>query len=304
MIDQWRAAHGAALNTFQAILRNRTRGTDVVVAQRLKRKSTIFDKLQRLSGMELSRMDDVAGCRLIFPTVDELYSFRGRFHNARFAHRRRNDIDKYDYIKSPNRETGYRGIHDIYIYDVNSAAGKANSGILVEIQYRTLVQHAWATAVEVVGLVTKSQPKFRRGDFRYQRAMALASEILARAFEHRTGPFPHLGSRDVVKQFLRLDEKLRLRSTLRGIGRQQLQLFDDYTNRILVFSNKLEVHSFTRSADAVKALFELEQLQPLNDIVFVKSESEDAMRLAFKNYFTDVGDFLTWLHRGCQDLLR
>lgn len=87
VIDEWRAAHRAVLNTFQAILRNRTRGTGIVVAQRHKRKRTIFDKLTRLPGMQLSRMDDVAGCRLIFRNIKDLYSFRTEFHKARFNHK-------------------------------------------------------------------------------------------------------------------------------------------------------------------------------------------------------------------------
>src|SRR5687767_3805814 len=76
VIEEWRAAHRGVLNTFQAILRNRTRGSDVIVAQRHKRKRTIFDKLARLPGMQLARMDDVAGCRLIFADIKTLYSFR------------------------------------------------------------------------------------------------------------------------------------------------------------------------------------------------------------------------------------
>jgi putative GTP pyrophosphokinase len=120
VIDLWRAAHRPVLNTFQAILRNRTRGTGIVVAQRHKRKRTIFDKLRRLPKMELPRMDDVAGCRLIFNTIKDLRAFRADFHEAHFNHKRRNEDDKYDYIKTPNFRTGYRGIHDIYEYDVNS----------------------------------------------------------------------------------------------------------------------------------------------------------------------------------------
>src|SRR6476620_6995562 len=69
VIEEWRAAHRAVLNTFQAILRNRTRGTSVTVAQRHKRRRTIFDKLRGLSGMQLARMDDIAGCRLIFRDI-------------------------------------------------------------------------------------------------------------------------------------------------------------------------------------------------------------------------------------------
>jgi putative GTP pyrophosphokinase len=182
IINVWRAAHKPVLNTFQAILRNRTRATDIVVAQRHKRKRTIFGKLQRLPGMELARMDDVAGCRLIFPDIPSLYTFREDLHKARFQHNRKNSIDKYDYIKHP-KETGYRGIHDIYEYDVRSATGQDSKGLLLELQYRTRVQHAWAIAVEVIGNITASQPKFQEGDKRYEQVMIYASEILARAHE-------------------------------------------------------------------------------------------------------------------------
>jgi putative GTP pyrophosphokinase len=101
-VDVWRASHRYVLNTFQAILRNRTRGKGIVVAQRLKRRITIADKLDREPRMQLSRMDDVAGCRLIFSDLPSLSEFRETFHKARFRHRRKNDLDKYDYIKQPS----------------------------------------------------------------------------------------------------------------------------------------------------------------------------------------------------------
>src|SRR5262245_48407140 len=66
IIDNWRASHAYILNTFQAMLRNRTRATDIAVAQRLKRMRTISSKLVRQPRMQLARMDDLAGCRLIF----------------------------------------------------------------------------------------------------------------------------------------------------------------------------------------------------------------------------------------------
>jgi hypothetical protein len=47
VLEEWRSAHRAVLNTFQAILRNRTSGLNITVAQRHKRKSTIIDKLFR-----------------------------------------------------------------------------------------------------------------------------------------------------------------------------------------------------------------------------------------------------------------
>ena len=87
VIDTWRESHRHVINSFQALLRNRARNADIFVAQRHKRKRTIFDKLQRYPNMQLGRMDDVAGCRLIFKSVDKLRSFRTEIHAARFKHR-------------------------------------------------------------------------------------------------------------------------------------------------------------------------------------------------------------------------
>jgi putative GTP pyrophosphokinase len=182
VIEEWRAAHRPVLNTFQAILRNRTRGQNIIVAQRHKRRRTIFGKLERFPGMQLSRMDDVAGCRLIFSDIASLYEFRTDLHDARFNHKLKSGNDKYDYIRRP-KGTGYRGVHDIYEYDVRSLEGEKYKGLLIELQYRTIYQHAWATCVEVVGFITESQPKFEQGDTRYRNVLALASEIIARRWE-------------------------------------------------------------------------------------------------------------------------
>jgi len=301
-IDEWRAAHRGVLNTFQAILRNRTRGTKITVAQRHKRKRTIFDKLQRYPQMQLARMDDVAGCRLIFRRTKELYAFRDRFHQARFNHKRRNDLDKYDYIKRP-KETGYRGVHDVYEYDVNSDVGKALAGLYVEIQYRTLVQHAWATAVEVIGFVTESQPKFQKGDKRYERAMALASEILARAHEASQGPFPDTPDDELVREFLTLDKELHLIPMLRALNATD-KAVSAKRNAILIMSStgELDVRLFREAPDALRALFELEREMPDRDIVLVRADTSDEVRIAFKNYFSDARDFIRLVQEGCAKL--
>lgn len=304
VIDDWRAAHRGVLNTFQAILRTRTRGSGITVAQRHKRKRTIFDKLRRIPKMELARMDDVAGCRLIFTSIDKLDSFRQDFHRARFRHKRRNQLDKYDYIARP-KDTGYRGIHDVYEYDVNSEVGRRLKGLYVEIQYRTLVQHAWATAVEVIGFITESQPKFQEGDKRYERAMALAAEILARAHEERRGPLPDLPDRELVKRFLALDKELALLQTLRGLNTAKEQL-SDKRNAILLFedSGQLTIHTYRDATDALRALFEFEQQMPHRDIVLVRADTSAEVRLAFRNYFSDARDFIALVESGCTKLAK
>lgn len=301
-IEEWRASHRAVLNTFQSSLRQRTRGKNILVAQRHKRRNTIINKLNRFPSMELARMDDIAGCRLIFKSIKELYSFRNDFHNAKFKHKRKNKIDKYDYIKSP-KSTGYRGIHDVYSYNVNSYSGRYLKGLLVEIQYRTLVQHAWATAVEVIGFITESQPKFQQGDTRYEECMSLASEILSRSHEDMFGPFPNLSNMELIARFETLEEELHLIRNLTGLNAVETETTTN-KNAILVFKldEELEVHTYREAKDALAALFKFEKEYPNLDVVLVKADTNEEIRMAFKNYFSDAKDFIKFLTEAKSNL--
>lgn len=306
VINVWRAAHRPVLNTFQAILRNRTHGKNIIVAQRHKRRSTIFDKLMRLPGMRLARMDDVAGCRLIFQTAEELYAFRKTLHAAHFKHQRKNEPDKYDYIKHP-KETGYRGVHDVYAYDVNSKHGEPYKGLLIELQYRTIHQHAWATAVEVVGLITEAQPKFQKGDKRYEEAMSYASEIIARVYEDSNSCHADLAPEEVVQRFLEYDKELGLMRLLRALNTTDKEVTEK-RNMILIFDTEgkledLETVSFRDATDALRELFRLEKEKPGKDIVLVRADKSEDVRIAFKNYFSDAKEFIELVEHGCNKLV-
>lgn len=300
ILEEWRKAHRHVLDAFRKLLGRRTEGTEVIVAQRHKRKSTIVDKLRRRKVRKLAEMNDVAGCRLIFESVDDLYRFRGEFRNARFRHKLKNDdnADKYDYIKYPKPETGYRGVHDVYSYASGSVSGNRYEGLLVEIQYRTHVQHAWATAVEVVGFVTENEPKFGRGDDRFREIFRYASEILARAFENEKSCLKGLGDEEVVRGFDDLDSELKFIEMLGGLdvaGEEGLR----GKNVILVFEeNDLRVKSFVRAPEALEELFRLEKENPGKDIVLVRGDRGRDVRVAFRNYFSDASDFTGKIREG------
>ena len=228
------------------------------------------------------------------------------FMAHRFNHKRRNtdDPDKYDYIKHP-KSTGYRGVHDVYEYDVNSEVGKPLAGLYIEVQYRTLVQHAWATAVELIGFITENQPKFQQGDKRFEHAMALASEVLARAHEEHKGPFPELADREVVAQFLAAEKAIGLLDTLRSLNAAN-RTVTAKRNAILIFAEgqPLEVRSYRDATEALRNLFNLERQMPDRDIVLVRADTTDDIRLAFKNYFSDARDFIRLIEEGCTKLTR
>jgi ppGpp synthetase/RelA/SpoT-type nucleotidyltranferase len=103
---------------FQCDDETLARRLPISIAQRHKRRLTIIDKLSREPSMQLARMDDVAGIRLIFQDVPQLQGFRRAFLKSSHNHEKRNHDDKYDYLKTP-KNSGYRGVHDVYAISIN-----------------------------------------------------------------------------------------------------------------------------------------------------------------------------------------
>jgi hypothetical protein len=252
--------------------------------------------------MELARMHDLAGCRLIFSDLTELAEFRKGFHAAKFAHVLRNHVDDYNYVLRP-KDDGYRGIHDVYKYNVGSPGGKDWNGLQLELQYRTIYQHAWATSVEIVGLVTEHQPKFNAGDERHKEFFRLASEIIARTCEGSVSCFPTLMPQELVDRLDAIDAEINLIRTLKGINRVNTDVLSG-KNVILVFKqeSQLDIFTYERSKDAIDSYFKLEKSGSGEDIVYVSADSGDDIRSAFRNYFSDTRDFITYLEEGCATL--
>jgi GTP pyrophosphokinase len=158
VIDDFRTCHADPLRKVAAGIRyyvGRHSSTKVdgrsVVAQRLKRMRTIADKLLREPDMRLSQMHDIGGCRALFGSVDEIQAMI-----AHLERQKRWDIRRVrDYVAEPKPRSGYRAIHVIV----------QREGLLVEIQLRTVSQHAWAELIERtdrrtdVGLKTDRAPE-------------------------------------------------------------------------------------------------------------------------------------------------
>jgi putative GTP pyrophosphokinase len=133
--------------------------------------------------------------------------------------------------------------------------------------------------------------------------MALASEILTRAHESKYGPFPELDDRTLVKKFLAADKELGLLKKLKGLNAAD-QVVSTQKNAILIFdqAGRLEVRAFRDATDALRELFELERQRPERDMVLVRADTSQEVRLAFKNYFSDASDFIRLVEKGCEKL--
>ena len=137
------------------------------VTQRLKRFSTIVDKLQREPTMQLSTMEDIAGVRVILPTQSQVTAIRQDIERqARWTIRR-----VRDYVKGPPgpKDDGYRAVHVIV----------EKSGYYVEIQLRTPWQDAWAQSVEQDTRRLRAGLKFGTGPDDLRDYYRMVSELFA-----------------------------------------------------------------------------------------------------------------------------
>lgn len=164
VLHRYRALHQYPLTKANNGLRSmlRTAECGVEVTQRLKRVPTIVGKLLREPTMQLGSMQDIAGCRAVLDSIEEIRRVERRLR------KNRPPVDVDDYIESP-RASGYRGLHVIVDYD----------GRLIEIQLRTRYMHEWAIAVERLGGRLREDLKSGLGPEPVLDLLAAISEAMA-----------------------------------------------------------------------------------------------------------------------------
>lgn len=313
IVDQWRASHGYVLNTFQIWLRRALskNGVDAEFAQRLKRRKTVVDKLQRIRPdgrpliSDVTSMHDFAGCRLIFDTIDDLKHFREGLHSAKsmrnVKHQLRHDLGKYDYIEHP-KPTGYRGIHDVFAHFPRShRTGNTSSlpwhGLKVEIQYRTRVQHAWATALEISDIIDGKRTKFELTESDRGLFFSLASELIARKYEGTKRTYLEKTQGQLVEEISKLEATLGILKRLRAL--KEFEGFDDLRkhNVLNIFEQEdgelqLKVENFRNAGAAIQFANKLENQPSSINAVYVRADNPNQLRSAYRNYFNDPIDFV------------
>jgi putative GTP pyrophosphokinase len=92
-------------------------------------------------------------------------------------------------------------------------------------------------------------------------------------------------------------------STLTGLNIVETESTKN-KNSILIFreNGELEIRSFKEATDALKELFKIEKEYPNLDVVLVKADTNEEIRMAFKNYFSDAKDFIRLLTEAQQKL--
>lgn len=305
LANRWRACHAYPINTFQSTLRNKLRAfsSDILVAQRLKRMPTIIDKLKRYPTMQLTTMQDIGGLRVVFSDMGELEKFLSLYKKSRFVHEL---IDENDYISCPRDEDGYRSHHLIYRY--RNKGNRAYDGLRLEIQFRTNLQHTWATAVETMGTLLGQALKSRQGQKDWLDFFAIVSSAFAH--QEKLKPVPRFAqlseseTREAVKvaeKSLGAIEKMSgLSAAINLIGKKS-SAGEAWSYHLIVLNSlehTVEVRAYDRESfsqavedysNLEKQVTEGKKIEP----VLVSAGPIAKLRKAYPNFFLDINDFMT-----------
>src|SRR5260221_3270459 len=180
VIGNFRAAHLFPLNTFYMTLKNRSlRVTPAAIpSMRLKRFESIARKLIKQESMKLTQMQDIGGCRVVLPAMEDVYAVRDLYvKSAPLVHELAGKEFEKDYIVEP-KASGYRSVHLKYKFNGREKSADYD-GLRVEMQLRTALQHQWATAVEAAETFTRTPLKASEGAPNWLRFFALMGTVFA-----------------------------------------------------------------------------------------------------------------------------
>ena len=301
VLANWRACPGYPINTFQATLRTRLKKIDdtALVAQRLKRTPSILNRLSRLRGMNLARMQDIGGLRAVVKNLQSLDLLNEVYLSTPLTHEL---VAQYDYVRNP-KPSGYRSIHIVYRYKARTPS--PYDGLLLELQLRTRIQHSWATAVETAGTFLEHSLKSNEGPEEWLRFFALAGS----AFAHLEGSalIPGFETLTSLQTYVLTEveaRRLRIRDMLSGYSSAVREIAPG-TKRAAFYLVQLDLNLEEKTVSIMP--FARDQLERANaayadaekqasltgsQVVLVSAGSIESLKRAYPNYFLDTHEFL------------
>jgi ppGpp synthetase/RelA/SpoT-type nucleotidyltranferase len=263
VINNWRSAHGFPLQVLKMTLRNRAKKIDeqAIIAQRLKRLSSIDAKLRVHSDwMKLTQMQDVGGCRAVVANMNRLNLLIADYQssNAKNPTARHTLHKENDYIAQPKPD-GYRSYHLVYRYCSVAKKHRVFNDLKIEIQLRTRLQHAWATAVETVGTFSGQPLKSGGGEADWRRFFALMGSAIAMREKSPVVPGTPCKRKDLIGELRSLKNSLNVITVLEG------------------WRTSLHIAQSSRVKDAAFFLLEVDpELWRVNYTGFTKDELDEA----------------------------
>jgi len=250
--------------------------------------------------MQLARMQDIGGLRAIVQDARELSMLHEDYMSTHFLHvlKRKND-----YVAQP-KDDGYRSIHLVYRYQ--NKRQPIYNGLHIELQLRTKVQHAWATAVETIGTFLNQALKSGEGEEKWREFFLLASGYFS-CIERTPKPriLADLSCNEIRKAALSEFKRLDFEHILTGfsIATDMIsQIHSGYYHLIILdlYEHSVQVKSYSKD-DYDNAIndyssYELEALLGRKiEVVLTLGANVNSLRAAYPNYFLDTKAFIDLL---------
>lgn len=300
-LTYWRTLHGFPVNEFQQILRKKLLNINknALVVQRIKRSPSTIAKLKRIPNMQLARMQDIGGVRVIVDNVKELRLLESVLKSSNFIHELKNTKD---YLLNP-KTSGYRSIHLVYKY--RNPDKTDSDGVNIEVQIRTKLQHTWATAVETLGTFLGYHLKFSEGQPKWLKYFALTSSAFT--FLEKTPPVPgydKLSEYDTFSSAVYEFRYYKIKNKLESYSLVTEYIFteveDKYQYHLVILDTdkkELNIKHFQMAEleEANKKYTDLERKISKGEslqVVLVSTDSINNLRDGFPNYFLDTQEFL------------
>lgn len=305
IIEHWRSCHGYPVNTFQATLRNKLKlvDEDALVSQRLKRMFSILNKLHRFPSMELARMQDFGGLRAVVGSLPKLRSLETNYKNSRFQHEL---VSFKDYVLHP-KPSGYRSIHLVYRY--NNPKATEYNGLFVELQIRTKLQHAWATAVETMGTFLGQALKSSEGEENWLDYFSLCSAAFSHLEKSPTNEaYANKSVKSIYRELIEKTKMLQVSDKLKGfsVAANNITVKNRrgaYHLIVLKFNERrVSIQSYAKR-NLEKATDDYALLEKrISDgeamhAVLVSASSINNLRKAYPSYFLDTEEFVKYLSK-------
>jgi hypothetical protein len=305
IINNWRTCHAYPLNVLQTNLRRSARRVEQgpLIAQRTKRLVSIVVKLNARPKMKLTQMQDIGGCRAIVRSVGSLRQIDRFYKDGSdmkhvFAHRD-------DYVDDNPQPTGYRGIHLVYRYFSDKLTGKKFSDLKIEMQLRSLYQHAWATAVETTGTFEGYNLKAGYGPADWLRFFSLMGAAIAQREETKSVPGTPTNPSELRRELLHYARKLKVANRLHEYTETLRRVEDNredshyYVLKLDPIAGRLDVKGFHldqyEQAQAEVAAAEGDVEGRVSDAVLVSVDTLAELPRAYPNYYADTRVFLELL---------
>ena len=303
IVDDWRQNH---LPVLQLLADNLTelffakRIDYLFTSQRLKRMTSIFDKLDKKEDMKLGGLNDIGGLRFVFPDISLVNkAIQILVENQIESFELLNDPEKYNYIERP-APSGYRSVHLVFKHN---SSDERYDGLRVELQLRTKLQHDWATAVESGEIITGMALKNSEGPDDWLNFFKISSALFS-IKEGRAVRPEFLGCDKIAlcNKLIAIESNSRCLDLLKAFKaallsieskkyNQEYYLLNvDYDKRIVNVTSYSKDEFVIASQEYAKLECGIENQK--NAVVLVSAKSLKELRDAYPSYFIDTTEFL------------